>query len=61
MRSYTLEMIAKQLVDVQAAFHREVIPLTTFKFHDGECPGAGAADFDASAWPTFEKVWFANE
>ncbi len=49
-----LEKIAKQLVDVQAAIHRQVIPLTTFKFHDGQCPGAGAAAFDDSAWPNFE-------
>jgi alpha-mannosidase len=65
---FTLEKLDKQLRDVRAAIHRGVRPITAFKTHDGDCPGAEAVDFDdrdwadfsvGSTWGGYDKVaWF---
>jgi len=53
MKFYTVEKIARQLPEIQAAIHREVVPIPAFKYRAGSQPTAAAPDFDDSAWEDF--------
>jgi alpha-mannosidase len=54
MKFFTLEKIARQLPEIQAAIAREVHPLRRIKHHAGDVPGAARPDFDDNGWEDFD-------
>jgi alpha-mannosidase len=50
---FTLEKIEKQLIDIRQARQRAMRPITDFKFHPAEAPGAERPAFDDRAWADF--------
>jgi alpha-mannosidase len=54
VKDYTLEKVAKHLVDIHAAVAREIHPILHFKYHPGDLPDGARPDLDDTAWPDFE-------
>jgi hypothetical protein len=50
MLLFTEEKIAWLLAEIRPTVWRETYPIPTFKFHEGDCPGAQHPDFDDTGW-----------
>ena len=53
MQFFTIEKIQKLLPELKQAIYRETIAIPTFRFIEGDPPGAERPDFDDSDWREF--------
>ncbi|NLF66306.1 MAG: alpha-mannosidase [Chloroflexi bacterium] len=54
MKSQTAEKLLRLQREVGQAIYRDKRDIPAFKFHDGDCPDAAAADFDDRQWADFQ-------
>ncbi len=50
---FAVEKIIRQMPGLKAAIHRHILPITLFKFFQGDCPGAEQPNFDDRTWADF--------
>jgi alpha-mannosidase len=53
MNFFTLEKLEKHNQEIRNAIYRETRDIPSFKFLQGDCPGAQAIEFDDRAWDDF--------
>ncbi len=50
---FTIEKIVRQMPGLKSSMYRHTVPITQFKFFEGDCAGAEQPEFDDSRWADF--------